>query len=314
MAYAVVFPGQGAQSVGMLGELADAHAVVKDTFAEASDTLGKDYWALAQNGPQEEQADTRNTQPLMFIGGIAVWRVLESLGLANPSVVAGHSVGEFGAMVASGALSYSDGLKLVNARAQLMAAAVPDGVGGMAALIGLNDEEVIDVCESVSGERVVQAVNFNAPGQVVISGHKDAIEKAIELAKERGAKKALMLAVSVPNHSSLMRDAGEKLVDVIDSMQWQLPKIPLVQNAQAVAPAELTDLLASIRTHVYSPVQWVQTIEHMRDDYKIDTVVESGPGKVISGLVKRIDRKITALPCETPQLLQKSVDALGSNN
>lgn len=311
MSYAVVFPGQGAQSVGMLAELAEEHAVVKETFAEAADTLGKDFWTLAQNGPQAEQADTRNTQPLMFIGGVAVWRVLEKLGLANPSVIAGHSVGEFSALVASGALSYTDGLNLVNSRAQLMAAAVPDGVGGMAALIGLNDEEVIDVCNSVTGERVVEAVNFNAPGQIVISGHKDAIEKAIELAKERGAKKALMLAVSVPNHSSLMRDAGEKLVDVIDSMEWQLPNIPLIQNAQAVGPAHLSDLLSSIRTHVYSPVQWVHSIERMRNDYQIDTVVESGPGKVLSGLVKRIDRKIAALPCETPLLLQKTVDALG---
>lgn len=313
MNFAVVFPGQGSQSVGMLKALADEYDVVEQTFAEAADVLGTDYWTLAQNGPDTELADTRITQPLMFIGGVAVWRALNAAGLPTPTAIAGHSLGEFTALVASGALTYADGLKLVHQRAQLMSTAVPEGEGGMAALLGLEDDVVIDVCKSISGERIVEAVNFNSPGQVAVSGHRDALEKCIELAKERGAKKGVMLAVSVPNHSSLMRDAGAKLAETIDSLQWQEPSLPLVQNAQAAVPADKNAMLDSLRAHVYSPVQWTRTIECLRDEHQVSAIIESGPGKVLCGLGKRVDRSLAQLPANAPDALQAAIDAVRNN-
>ena len=309
MNFAVVFPGQGSQSVGMLAELADAHSVIKETFAEAADVLGTDYWQLAQAGPDTELADTRITQPLMFIGGIAVWRALRQAGLAKPSVIAGHSLGEFSALVAAGALEYGDGLKLVHQRATLMATAVPEGEGGMAALLGMDDDDVIAVCNDTTGARIVEAVNFNAPGQVAISGHIDALEKAVTLAKERGARKAMMLAVSVPNHSSLMQDAGAKLVETIDSMVWHEPAVPVVQNAQATVPADLDALKESLRAHVFSPVQWTKSVEVMRDQFSATTIIESGPGKVLSGLGKRIDRSLINQPTNTPDAFRSAIES-----
>lgn len=304
MNFAVVFPGQGSQSVGMLKELGDAYSSVGDTFTEAADVLGTDYWALAQNGPDAELVDTRVTQPLMFISGIAVWRTLLQAGMPAPVAVAGHSLGELSALVAADALSYVDGLKLVKQRAQFMAEAVPEGEGGMAALIGMEDEDVIAVCQAITGDRIVDAANFNAPGQVAISGHIDALEKTVLLAKERGARTAIMLAVSVPNHSSLMKEAGARLAELIDAVKWQAPTIPLIQNAQVAVPADVDALLASLREHVFSPVQWTRTVQSLRDDFGVSTVIESGPGKVLSSLGKRIDRSLTNMPCDNPEALQ----------
>jgi len=309
MNFAVVFPGQGSQSVGMLKELADVYPEVRDTFTEAADILGTDYWTLAQNGPDTELADTRITQPLMFMGGIAVWRALAKAGLPTPAAIAGHSLGEFSALVAAGALDYADGLKLVHQRAQLMSAAVPAGEGGMAALIGLDDADVVAVCQEITGERIVEAVNFNAPGQVAISGHIDALEKAVVLAKERGARKAIMLAVSVPNHSSLMKEAGAQLAETIDSLQWRTPSIPLIQIAQAAVPIDDAAMLDSLRAHVFSPVQWTRTVQGLRDDYKVSTIIESGPGKVLSGLGKRIERSLTNVPSDTPQGVEAAIES-----
>jgi len=310
MNFAVVFPGQGSQSVGMLAELAQAHPVIGDTFAEAADVLGTDYWQLAQAGPDSELSDTRITQPLMFVGGIAVWRALRQAGLPKPAAIAGHSLGEFSALVASGALEYADGLKLVHRRATLMSAAIPAGEGGMAALIGMDDEDVVTLCADTTGTRIVEAVNFNAPGQVAISGHVDALEKAVVLAKERGARKAIMLAVSVPNHSSLMKDAGEQLAETINSLTWHEPAFPVVQNAQAAVPANADAMLESLRAHMFSPVQWTQSIQLLRDQFSVSCVVESGPGKVLSGLGKRIDRSITNLPTESPDTFQKAIESI----
>ncbi len=310
MSLAVVFPGQGSQSVGMLKELSDAYPVVGSTFAEAADVLGTDYWTLAQNGSSEDLADTRVTQPLMFISGIAVWRALQAAGLPAPVAMAGHSLGEFSALVASNALDYADGLKLVNQRAQLMSTAVPEGEGGMAALIGMDDDDVIAVCADCTGDRIVEAVNFNAPGQVAISGHKDALEKAVALAKERGARKAIMLAVSVPNHSSLMNDAGAQLAQTIDSLQWRTPSLPLLQNAQAAVAKDKDAMLASLKAHVFSPVQWTRTVQALKDEYKVSSVIEVGPGKVLSGLGKRIDRSLTHFPSETPDALQAAIESI----
>lgn len=310
MAFAVVFPGQGSQSVGMLAELAEAHPLVQETFAEASDVIGQDLWALTQAGSAESLADTRITQPVMFTAGIAVWRVLCESGLPTPAVVAGHSLGEFAALVASGALSFTDGITLVKRRAELMADAVPEGQGGMAALIGMDDDAVVKLCASINGERVSQAVNFNAPGQVAISGHLDALEKTVAAAKEQGCRKALMLAVSVPNHSELMRPAGEELAKTIDSLSWSEPAVPLVQNATAEAATDMNTMMEKLKAHVYSPVYWTRSIETLRDTYGVSSVIEAGPGKVLTGLGRRIDRGLPHICVDSPDAVSRALESV----
>ncbi|NND90452.1 MAG: ACP S-malonyltransferase [Granulosicoccus sp.] len=297
----------------MLAALAAEHAAIGSTFAEAADILGQDLWQLSQDGPADALSDTRVTQPLMFCADVAVWRALRDAGMPMPAVVAGHSLGEFAAMVAADVLSFTDGLSLVRRRAELMASAVPAGEGGMAALIGMDDQAVVDVCAAVTGERVCEAVNFNAPGQVAISGHLDALEKALSLARERGCRKALMLAVSVPNHSSLMRDAGAELARVIDTISFSEPAVPLVQNATASAAPSLAALLDHLKAHVFRPVYWTRTIETLRDVYEVSTVVEAGPGKVLTGLGKRIDRSLPTLPVDSPADLAAVQSALGNS-
>lgn len=312
MAFAVVFPGQGSQSVGMLAELAGEYSQVQATFSEASDILGQDLWALAQDGTKDALGDTRNTQPLMFTAGVAVWRVMQAAGLPEPVAFAGHSLGEFAALVASEALPFADGVALVKQRAHLMAEAVPEGQGGMAALIGMDDNAVEELCKSISGERVTEAVNFNAPGQVAISGHLDALEKTIEMAREKGVRKAVMLPVSVPNHSSLMQPAGAELAKLIDTLNWSFPKAPLVQNATAAAPVDLDSLLGHLKAHVYNPVYWTKTIETLRDSYGVTSVIEAGPGKVLTGLGKRIDRALPTLAVDSPATLDAAVDSVSN--
>ena len=306
---AIVFPGQGSQRTGMLAELAAEHSIIQATFAEAADVLGTDYWAMSQAGPDDVLSDTRNTQPLMFIGDIAMWRLLNEQGMAVPVAIAGHSLGEFAAMVAASAITFEEGLKLVAKRAELMAAAVPEGEGGMAALIGMDDDAVIALCEKLSGERIVEAVNFNAPGQVAVSGHLDALQKLTEVAKEHGARKAMMLPVSVPNHSSLMRAAGESLSDMINAINWQTPAIPLLQNATAKVAANQDEFLSTLREHVYNPVRWTNTIQNLRDHHNVSRIIECGPGKVLTGLGKRIDKALPTLASETPTLLATIFDA-----
>lgn len=310
MAFAVVFPGQGSQSVGMLSELAVSSSQVSDTFAEASDVLGTNLWQLAQQGPADALSDTRVTQPLMFTSGVAVWRSLRNAGMPMPDAIAGHSLGEFVAMVASGMLSFNEGLSLVKQRAELMAAAVPEGEGGMAALIGMDDDAVVNLCESVSGDRISEAVNFNAPGQVAISGHLDALEQTLIKAKELGCRKALMLPVSVPNHSSLMKSAGEQLAVTIDSLKFQAPQVPLLQNATAAAAADLPALLGQLKAHVYSPVFWTKTVEALRDLHGVTLLIEAGPGKVLTGLSRRIDRKLPTLPVDSAETMAAALNAL----
>lgn len=310
MKIALVFPGQGSQSVGMLDELAASRPVVAETFAEAADVLGTDLWAASRAGPAEALADTRTTQPLMLVADVAVHRALVQAGLPAPVAVAGHSLGEFAALVAVGAVGFADGLRLVQARAAFMAEAVPEGEGGMAALLGMDDAAVIELCEALTGERVVEAVNFNAPGQVAISGHRDAIERAVAAAGERGAKRAIVLPVSVPNHSSLMRGAGARLAERIDALAWTMPAVPVVQNASATAPANLEALLASLRTHVHDPVRWTASVEALRDAHGATLVLEVGPGKVLAGLVKRIDRGLQCVAVDSPAALDKALAVL----
>lgn len=312
MTIAIVFPGQGSQSVGMLAALSAEHEVVQTTFAEASEGLGQDLWSLSQTGSKEDLADTRVTQPLMFTSGVAVWRVLQNAGLETPAAFAGHSLGEFAAMVAAGMLSFDDGIRLVKRRAELMASAVPEGEGGMAALIGMDDQAVVDLCESITGDRISEAVNFNAPGQVAISGHIDALEASIEKAKELGCRKALMLAVSVPNHSSLMQPAGDELANTIEGIEWSEASSPLLQNATAKVASDLSSHLELLKAHVYSPVYWTKTVESLRDDHGVTTLIEAGPGKVLTGLSKRIDRSLPTLPVDSPETLAAALQAINT--
>ena len=309
MTIAVVFPGQGSQSVGMMAELAEAFEQVPSTFEEAADFLGRDLWKLAKAGPVEVINDTRNTQPLMFTAAVATWRCLRARGLAMPGAMAGHSLGEFAAMVAAGALSFTDGLALVQRRSTLMAAAVPEGEGGMAALIGMDDDAVVELCASISGERISEAVNFNAPGQVAISGHLDALDKTLLAAKDKGCRKAIMLPVSVPNHSSLMTTAGQGLAATIDTVDFVAPAMPLLQNATARAPADLAELLTHLKAHVYSPVYWTQTVQNLRDEHGVELIIEAGPGRVLTGLSKRIDRSLRTLPVDSPDTLAAAIEA-----
>ncbi len=304
-AFAFLFPGQGSQSVGMLSELAAEHPVVRDTFSESSDALGFDLWALAQDGPADKQKDTRNTQQLMLASGVACARVWQAQDGPAPVAMAGHSVGEFAAMVASDALSFVDAVNLVKQRAELMADAVADGVGGMAAVLGLDDDKVVAVCAeavqqmTASGDAtgpVVEAVNFNAPGQVVISGHLSAIEVASGLAKAAGARKVMPVPVSVPNHSALMRPAGEKLMPAIDALDWHLPAVPVVQNVAATLPADVGEMLESLKVHVFSPVRWTQSMATLVEQKGVELFIELGPGKVLTGMGKRIDKTRPVYP------------------
>lgn len=315
MKIAAVFPGQGSQSPGMLAELAAEHSSVKQTFDEASEVLGYDLWDIAQNGTEEQQRETSVTQPLVFTGNIAVWRIWQSLGqslgIAQPVVMAGHSLGEYAALTAADAIDFSSAVALVKKRAELMAAAVAPGVGGMAAVIGMDDDKLIALCnEHTSADAVVEAVNFNSPGQVVISGHMAALEQLCVVAKEQGARKAMVLPVSVPNHSSLMQSAESELAEHIVSAQLQWPTVPIIQNASAAVPSDIESLIASLKKHVVSPVQWTETIKQMAATHQVEALVEIGPGKVLSGLTRRIDKSLTAYPTENLALLQKAASAL----
>lgn len=309
---AVLFPGQGSQSVGMLAELAEQHPEINATFGEASDSLGYDLWALAQDGPEEKIRQTEFTQPLMYTSGMALWAVWQKQVEMPAAVLAGHSLGEFCALTAASVMTFQDGIKLVNARAQFMASAVAEGEGGMAAVIGMDDADLVAVCESITGERVVEAVNFNSPGQIAISGHLDAVESACQVAKEKGARKAMMLPVSVPNHSSLMRSAGEQLAALIDQLSLKDPVVPVMQNTHAQVPADLQELVNSLKQHVYSPVLWTQSYQRLLADFEPATVVELGPGKVLAGLGKRIERSKAVLNADSPETLASAVDAVAA--
>ncbi len=311
---ALLFPGQGSQSVGMLGELATDYPVIQQTFADASDVMGQDLWALASEGPEETLRQTEITQPLMYTSGVAMHRLWSEVADVPTAVMAGHSLGEFCALTASGAIDFSQCLPIVVQRAKLMAAAVPTGEGGMAAILGMEDDAVIEVCstvtESLQNGHVVEAVNFNSPAQVAISGHVDAVEKACELATEKGARKAVVLPVSVPNHSSLMRSAGEQLAQLLDQQQWSVPTVPVMQNTHASVPADVAELLSSLKQHVYSAVQWTRSYQQILADYTPDAVIELGPGKVLAGLGKRIERSAAVSVVFDNASLQKTLDSL----
>ncbi len=287
-----VFPGQGSQQVGMLSELTEKYSVARETFTEASEVLGFDLAGMIANGSAEQLNETANTQPALLAAGVAVWRVWESLGGARPACMAGHSLGEYTALVCAGAIDFADGLKIVRLRGQYMQQAVPAGVGGMAAIIGLDDDAVRDICSQAGQDQVVEAVNYNAPGQVVVAGHAEAVEKASALAKESGARMVAPLPVSVPSHCSLMAPAAEKLAAALTDVNIRLPEIPVLHNS-SVSLAESPDELRSrLVEQLHKPVRWVETIQSMIADHKVEQFAECGPGKVLSGLNKRIARRV----------------------
>jgi [acyl-carrier-protein] S-malonyltransferase len=291
----------------MQADLASRHSVVTETFAEASDILGFDLWSLAQEGPAEHLDETVNTQPAMLTAGVATWRAWQSMNGESPAMMAGHSLGEYSALVASGALEFADAVVLVRRRAELMQGAVPAGDGAMAALLGLDDDAVLKVCEDAAAFGVADAVNFNSPGQVVVAGDRKAIEKLIELAKEAGARRALMLAVSVPAHSSLMRPAGEALAESIDATAFSDPAMTVVCAVDGTPYADAEDIRSRMKQQVYSPVRWVDTIAYMTAN-GVTTVIECGPGKVLAGLNKRIDRGLSSACIDTADALQTIID------
>ncbi|MGL6041580.1 MAG: ACP S-malonyltransferase [Deefgea sp.] len=293
MSLAFVFPGQGSQSIGMMNGWADM-AVVKATFDEASGILGEDMWAMASEGPLEAINATVNTQPLMLTAGVAAWRAWQSQGGAMPVVMAGHSLGEYTALVAAEALSFGDALQLVRLRAEAMQEAVPAGTGAMAAVLGLSDELIIEACAEAAQGDVVQAVNFNSPGQVVIAGSKAAVERACEACKARGAKRAMLLPVSVPSHCDLMKPAAEKLAAKLASVQINTPIVPVLHNADVAAYKDAEQIRDALVRQLYQPVRWVETVQKMAAD-GVTIVAECGPGKVLAGLNKRISADVQGL-------------------
>ncbi|MDX3893586.1 ACP S-malonyltransferase [Pusillimonas sp.] len=308
MKIAFVFPGQGSQAVGMLDAWAQ-DTVVSDTMAQASDALGQDLSSLISAGPAEELNLTTNTQPVMLASAVAMYRAWRQAGGQEPSWVAGHSLGEYSALAAAGSLELSDAVKLVRIRADAMQQAVPVGQGGMAAVLGLDDDTVRSVCAQAAQGEVVEAVNFNAPAQVVIAGHKAAVERACELAKEAGAKRALMLPVSAPFHSSLLRPAAEKLAQALAGIQVEAPRIPLVNNVDVASVSDPAAIKDALVRQAWHPVRWVETIQFMKAQ-GVTHVVECGPGKVLSGLVKRIDRDLVGLSISDPASLQSTLETL----
>ena len=284
---AFVFPGQGSQSVGMLAELTSSHPEVKYTFERASDVLSLNLWSLITQGPDEELNQTQNTQPAMLAAGFAVWDIWRKQSPIQPTWMAGHSLGEYTALVCSGALTFEDGIKLVAARGRLMQEAVPPGVGAMAAILGLEDQIIIDICAQAAEKEIVSAVNFNSPGQVVIAGNKTAVERAMSRAKEAGAKRALLLPVSVPSHCALMQSAADKLGTYLNDIEIVTPTIKLVHNVD-VSSHDTPDAIRNIlKEQLFKPVRWVDSINHMHEQ-GVTRFVECGPGKVLIGLNKRI--------------------------
>ncbi|MBI0096091.1 [acyl-carrier-protein] S-malonyltransferase [Gilliamella apicola] len=285
--FAMVFPGQGSQTVGMLKDLADNYPIVKSTFAEASEVLGYDLWALIQTGPAEELNKTWQTQPALLASSVAIYRVWQSENGSEPDFMAGHSLGEYSALVCAGVIDFKDAIKLVELRGKLMQEAVPNGTGAMYAIIGLDNDSIRLACEQAAQGQVVAPVNFNSPGQVVIAGNKEAVERAGVLCKEAGAKRALPLAVSVPSHCALMKPAADKLASTLNSITFNAPKFAVINNVDVKVESAADNIKRALIAQLYSPVRWTETVEEMANQ-GVTLLVEMGPGKVLTGLTKRI--------------------------
>lgn len=309
--FACVFPGQGSQSIGMMKGYAD-FPIVRETFAEASSVLGQDFWTMVNDGSTDELNLTVNTQPLMLMAGIAVYRAWQSLGDVNPVLMAGHSLGEYTAMVASGALAFSDALSLVRFRAEVMQQAVPEGVGAMAAILGLDDEVVKALCDEITNSsdgELLEPANFNSPGQIVIAGHKNAVMRGMELARSKGAKRALMLPVSIPSHCSLMSQAAGRLQQRLESLMLRAPETPLLHNADVQRHENPEGIKSILIRQLCSPVRWTEIVRSFAS-VGVTHVVECGPGKVLSGLTKRIDANLQSLALADSVALRHAADIL----
>ncbi|MFD2110899.1 ACP S-malonyltransferase [Thiorhodococcus fuscus] len=305
---AVFFPGQGSQSVGMLDALAESYTSVRHTFEEASDALGKDLWQLVSQGPKEDLDLTENTQPAMLAAGVAVWRAWLQAGGRPATLMAGHSLGEYAALVAAESLSFADGVRLAADRARFMQEAVPAGQGAMAAVLGLADEQVLAVCAEQAQGAVLSAVNFNSPGQVVIAGESAAVARAITAAKAAGAKRALALPVSVPSHCALMQPAAERLSERLADIALSVPVVPVLHNVSVTSADSVESLRDLLVRQLYSPVRWVETVQTVAKQ-GVETALECGPGKVLAGLCKRIDDNMKTLPVFDPKTLEAALEA-----
>jgi len=307
MKLAIVFPGQGSQAVGMMAGYAE-HSLVRETFVEASQVLGQDLWALVDNGPAEALNETVNTQPVMLTADVAVYRAWRAAGGAEAAVMAGHSLGEYAALVAAGAMALADALPLVRFRAQAMQQAVPQGVGAMAAIMGLDDEGVVAACAEAAQTQSVEAVNFNAPGQVVIAGHKEAVERAIVAAKARGAKRGLLLPVSAPFHSKLLRPAAEKLAAYLAEVPVRVATVAVLHNVDVARAATPEAVRAALARQAASPVRWVETIQAFVAQ-GVTHIIESGPGAVLTGLARRIAPGVEVLPLNDANAIAAAIVA-----
>jgi [acyl-carrier-protein] S-malonyltransferase len=312
--FAFLFPGQGSQSVGMMSEFSKLSAV-KDTFEEASSIMQKDMWQLAQSGTQEELAITTNTQPLMLISDVAMYRVWIELGGDSPAMLAGHSLGEYAALVAADALTFSDAVTLVQQRSTLMQNAVPPGVGAMAAVLGLSDEDIQAACEHANAQTggVAEAANYNAPGQVVIAGDKATVEKAIDEAKTLGAKRAMLLAMATPSHCSLIKPAADLFVSALNEVSINMPNVPVIHNHNVRPSISAEDIRDRLYQQLFSPVRWVETIRHITAT-GINIGLECGPGKVITGLNKRIDKEFQMISLGSPEEMELAINKLSRSD
>lgn len=307
--FSFVFPGQGSQSVGMLKELSEAYPVIKSTFAEASEVLGYDLFDLVMNGPAEELGKTFKTQPALLTASVALYRLWQEKSSLKPVAMAGHSLGEYSALVCAGVIDFKDAVRLVKLRGEFMQAAVPAGVGAMAAVIGLADDVVISACADAAGDQVCSAVNFNSPGQVVIAGNKEAVEKAGEILKNAGAKRVLPLAVSVPSHCALMKSAADELAKELAKTDFKTPEIPVINNVDVAVQNDPEAIKDALIRQLYSPVRWVETVQKLSAE-GIKTAVEVGHGKVLAGLIKRIDKEINAISMNDAATLDAALAAV----
>lgn len=306
MTIAMVFPGQGSQSQGMQSDLAAEYPAVQETYAEASEILGYDLWQLVQDGSAESLAETVVTQPAMLAAGTAAYRVWAAAGGSPPSQMAGHSLGEYTALVCAGAVGFGDAMRIVRRRAELMQEAVPVGIGAMAAVLGLDDETIVSLCDEASTIGVAEPVNFNSPGQVVIAGHATAVSQAVEYAKAHGARRAIVLPVSVPSHSSLMREAGTSLGEALDATEFKVPDIAVISAATAEPYLDANDIRSKLSMQVYSPVLWVRTVQALIAG-GATSIIECGPGKILAGLIRRIEKGMPVATIDNNDNLQKAL-------